>query len=57
MILSRIGALGKMSEGETYCRGAINDSVSHDEICAIIHVIGVYCGVPQAFECFRFAQE
>jgi len=24
---------------------------------AIIHVIGIYCGVPQAVECFRVARK
>jgi alkylhydroperoxidase/carboxymuconolactone decarboxylase family protein YurZ len=55
MNLSMIGALGKMAEWETHCRGAINNGVSKEEIRAIIHVIGIYCGVPQALECFRVA--
>jgi 4-carboxymuconolactone decarboxylase len=56
MNLSMIGALGKMTEWETHCRGAISNGVSTDEIRAIIHVIGIYCGVPQALECFRVAR-
>ena len=44
MNLSMIGALGKMHEWETHCRGAIKNGVSQDEIRAIIHVIGIYCG-------------
>ena len=28
-----------------------------EEIRAIIHVIGIYCGVPQALECFRVAKK
>jgi ribosomal protein S18 acetylase RimI-like enzyme len=44
-------------EWETHCRGAINNGVSKDEIRAIIHVIGIYCGVPQALECFRVAKK
>lgn len=48
-----IGALGKMHEWEIHCRGAMNNGVRKVEICAIIHVIGIYCGVPQALEFFR----
>jgi len=47
----------EMNEWEIHCRGAINNGVSHDEIRAIIHVIGIYCGVPQALECFRVARK
>ena len=57
MNLSMIGALGKMHEWETHCRGAINNGVSKEEIRAIIHVVGIYCGVPQALECFRIAKK
>ena len=57
MNLSMIGALGKMTEWELHCRGAINNGVSKEEIRAIIHVIGIYCGVPQAVECFRVARK
>ena len=56
MNLSMIGALGKMNEWEIHCRGAITNGVSKEEIRAIIHVIGIYCGVPQALECFRVAK-
>ncbi|MCG8444178.1 MAG: carboxymuconolactone decarboxylase family protein [Hyphomicrobiales bacterium] len=38
------------------CRRALNNGVSPEEIRAIIHVIGIYCGVPQALECFRVAK-
>ena len=56
MNLAMIGALGKMTEWETHCRGALNNGVSKDELRAIIHVIGIYCGVPQSLECFRVAK-
>ena len=56
MNLSMIGALGKMTEWETHFRGAIKNGVSKNELRAIIHVIGIYCGVPQAVECFRVAR-
>jgi len=57
MNLTMIGALGKMKEWEIHCKGAIKNGVSKDQIRAIIHVIGIYCGVPQALECFRIAQK
>jgi 4-carboxymuconolactone decarboxylase len=56
MNLAMIGALGKMTEWEIHCRGAIKNGVSKAEIRAIIHVIGIYCGVPQSLECFRAAK-
>jgi 4-carboxymuconolactone decarboxylase len=46
-----------MTEWETHCRGAIRNGVSKEEIRAIIHVVGIYCGVPQALECFRVAKK
>ena len=30
---------------------------SVEEIRAIIHVVGIYCGVPQSLECFRVARK
>ena len=57
MNLTMIGALGKMHEWELHCRGAIKNGVSKEEIRAIVHVIGIYCGVPQALECFRAARK
>jgi 4-carboxymuconolactone decarboxylase len=55
--LAMIGALGKMREWEIHCRGAIGNGVSKEEIRAIIHVVGIYCGVPQALECFHVAKK
>ena len=57
MNLSMIGALGKMDEWEIHCRGAITNGVSKEEIRAILHVIAIYCGVPQSLECFRVARK
>ncbi|MCB9945393.1 MAG: carboxymuconolactone decarboxylase family protein [Geminicoccaceae bacterium] len=57
MNLAMIGALGKMTEWEIHCRGAITNGVSVEEIRSIIHVVGIYCGVPQALECFRSARK
>ena len=57
MNLAMLGALGKMHEWEIHCQGAINNGVSKNEIRAIIHVVGIYCGVPQALECFRAAKK
>ncbi|MEZ5739092.1 MAG: carboxymuconolactone decarboxylase family protein [Burkholderiaceae bacterium] len=57
MNLAMIGALGKMHEWELHCRGALNNGVTKDEIRSIIHVIAIYCGVPQSLECFRVARK
>ena len=57
MNLAMIGALGKMQEWELHCRGAVKNGVTREEIRAIIHVVGIYCGVPQALECFRAARK
>jgi len=57
MNLSMIGALGKMNEWEIHCRGALTNGVTKEEIRAACHVIGIYCGVPQALECFRVARK
>ncbi|SFK48541.1 carboxymuconolactone decarboxylase family protein [Shimia haliotis] len=56
MNLSMIGALGKMAEWELHLKGALNNGVSVEEIRAIIHVVAIYCGVPQGVECFRVAR-
>ncbi len=57
MNLSMIGALGKMHEWELHLNGAIKNGVSKEEIRGIIHVIAIYCGVPQGVECFRIARK
>ena len=57
MNLAMIGALGKMHEWEIHCRGALNNGVTREQIRAAIHVVAIYCGVPQALECFRVARK
>ena len=57
MNLTMLGALGRLHEWETHCRGALNNGVSKKEIRAIIHVIAIYCGVPMGLECFRVARK
>lgn len=57
MNLTMIAALGKMHEWELHLNGAINNGCSMEEIRATIHVIAIYCGVPQGVECFRIARE
>ena len=57
MNLSMIAALGKMHEWELHLKGAITNGVTKEEIRAIIHVIAIYCGVPQGVECFRIARK
>ena len=57
MNLAMICGLGKMHEWEIHCRGAITNGVTKEQIRAIIHVIAIYCGVPQSLECFRVARK
>ena len=57
MNLAMIGALGKMHEWELHCRGAIKNGVTKEQLRAIVHVIAIYCGVPQGVECFRSANK
>ena len=57
MNLSMIGALGKMNEFKIHTRGALTNGVTKEEIRAAIHVVAIYCGVPQGLECFRAARE
>lgn len=57
MNLAMLAALGKMNEWKIHCRGALTNGVSKEEIRAIIHVVAIYCGVPQSLECFRAAKE
>ncbi|CAM3535405.1 Carboxymuconolactone decarboxylase family protein [Vibrio aerogenes CECT 7868] len=56
MNLTMIAALGKMEEWELHLKGAIKNGVSVEEIRSILHVIAIYCGVPQGVECFRIAR-
>lgn len=57
MNLAMLGALGKWHEWETHCRGALTNGVTPDEIRATVHVVAIYCGVPQGVECFRSARK
>ena len=57
MNLAMLGALGKIHEWELHCHGAITNGVSVEEIRAIVHVVAIYCGVPQGVECFRAARK
>ena len=57
MNLAMLGALGRMHEWETHCRGARANGVTREEIRAIVHVVGIYAGVPLALECFRVARK
>ena len=56
MNLAMIGALGRMHEWEIHCRGALSNGVTKEQIRAVVHVVGIYCGVPMALECFRVAR-
>lgn len=55
--LAMLGAMGRMHEWEVHCRGALNNGVTKEEIRAIIHVVGIYAGVPLSLECFRAARK
>ena len=57
MNLTMLGALGRLHEWETHCRGALNNGVTKEELRAIVHVIAIYCGVPMGLECFRVARK
>ncbi len=57
MNLSMIGALGKMQEFELHVGGAINNGCTVAEIRASVHMVAIYCGVPQGLECFRAARK
>ena len=57
MNLTMIAALGKMDEWEIHLKGALTNGVSKDEIKSILHVIAIYCGVPQGVECFKIARK
>jgi 4-carboxymuconolactone decarboxylase len=57
MNLTMIAALGKMHEWELHCRGAVKNGVTKEQLRAIVHVIAIYCGVPQGVECFRSANK
>lgn len=57
MNLAMIGALGKPQEWELHCRGALRNGVTKEQIRATCHVVAIYCGVPQALECFRVARK
>lgn len=57
MKLAILGALGQMHEWKIHCNGAIKNAVSAAEIRAAIDVVGIYCGAPQALECFCVATE
>ena len=56
MNLAMLGALSRPHEWEIHLRGAINNGVTKEEIRAIIHVVGIYAGVPLSLECFRIAR-
>jgi 4-carboxymuconolactone decarboxylase len=56
MNLTMIAALNRMHEWELHLKGAINNGVSRDEIRAVIHQIGIYCGAPAAMTCFRIVK-
>ena len=57
MNLTMLAALGKMDEWEIHLKGSLTNGVSKEEIKSILHVIAIYCGVPQGVECFKIARK
>lgn len=57
MNLTMLAALGKMDEFEVHLKGALTNGVSVSEIKSTLHVIAIYCGVPQGVECFKIARK
>lgn len=55
--LTMIAALNRMEEWELHFRGAIRNGVSEGELQAIIHQIGIYCGIPAGVSCMRIARK
>lgn len=55
--LPMLAALNRMEEFELHFRGAVRNGVSREELRALLHVIGIYCGVPAAVSCFRIARK
>jgi 4-carboxymuconolactone decarboxylase len=46
-----------MQELELHVGGAINNGCTVEEIRAAVHMVAIYCGVPQGLECFRAARK
>ena len=57
MNLAMLGALGKMHEWETHCRGALTNGCSVEQIRAACHAVAIYAGAPAGVECFRSARK
>jgi 4-carboxymuconolactone decarboxylase len=57
MNLAMLGAMGRMHEWETHCRGALGNGVTKEQIRAAVHVVAIYAGVPLGLECFRVARK
>ena len=53
--LVMIAALNRMDEWELHLRGSQRTGVTKEEIRSLIHIVGIYCGVPAAVSCFRIA--
>ena len=55
--LAMLTALGKEHELKLHLRGALNNSVTKDEIKEVLLQTAIYCGVPAAVVAFRAAKE
>ena len=55
--LAMLTALNRPNEVRLHVRGALNNSVTREEIQEVLLHTTVYCGVPAALESFRIASE
>ena len=55
--LAFLTALNRPQELKLHVRGAINNSVTKEEIREVLMQAAIYCGAPAALDGFRIAQE
>jgi 4-carboxymuconolactone decarboxylase len=55
--LAMIAVLGRENELKIHIRGALNNSLSKDEIREVLLQVGIYGGIPAAVDSFRIANE
>ena len=57
LVLGMLSALNRPHEIEVHIKGALNNGLTREEICEVFLQVAIYCGVPQAMECFRSARK
>lgn len=55
--LAMLSALVRPHELKIHLRGALNNSITRDEIAEVFLQTAMYCGTPAAVEAFRCARE